>query len=58
LKFAKDISLQNYVNIGPTIRFLISKEFEIRNLKIISKGIEEKIHSDIIKNYLVTEIGS
>lgn len=56
LKFLKDISLKNYVNIGPTIRFIISKEFEIRNLKIITKGIVEKIQLDIIKNLLIKEV--
>ena len=49
----KEISIQNYVHIGPILRFLISKEYEIINLKIISKGIEEKINSNIIKNLLV-----
>lgn len=49
----KEISIQNYVHIGPILRFLISKEYEIMNLKIISKGIEEKINSDIIKNIIV-----
>ncbi|MEA3457463.1 MAG: V-type ATPase subunit, partial [Candidatus Thermoplasmatota archaeon] len=55
LKLVKDISIQNYVNIGPTIRFLVSKEFEIMNLKIIAKGIEENIQSDIVKNLLIKE---
>lgn len=55
LKIVEDISTQNYVNIGPTIRFLVSKEFEIRNLKIIAKGIGENIHTDTIKNFLIME---
>jgi len=55
IKFVEDISIQNYVNIGPTIRFLVSKEFEIRNLKIIAKSIEENIRLDIIKNFFIKE---
>jgi len=55
LKLVEDISTQNYVNIGPTIRFLVSKEFEIRNLKIIAKGIGENMHPDTIKNFLIME---
>jgi len=55
LKLVSDISSQNYVTIGPTIRFLVSKEFEIRNLKIIAKGISEKLSSDNIKGFLVME---
>ena len=52
LKLVADISTQNYVSIGPTIRFIVSKEFEIRNLKIIAKGIGENLPSEMIKSYL------
>jgi len=55
LNLVRDISTQNYSSIGPTIRFLISKEFEIRNLKIIAKGISENISSEIIKSFLAKE---
>jgi V/A-type H+-transporting ATPase subunit C len=55
LKILKEISIQNYVHIGPILRFLISKKYEIMNLKIISKGIDEGINSNIIKNLLIRE---
>jgi len=55
LKLVKDISIQNYINIGPTIRFIVSKEFEIQNLKIVAKGIGENLSSDLIKTFLITE---
>lgn len=55
LKIVKNISLQNYSTIGPTIRFIISKEFEIINLKIITKGIGEDLKVDFIKSLLVKE---
>jgi V/A-type H+-transporting ATPase subunit C len=55
LKQIKDISTQNYVTIGPTIRFLISKEFEIKNLKIIAKGIDEHLSPELIKCFLIKE---
>lgn len=55
LKMVREISTQNYTTIGPTIRFLVSKEFEIRNLKIIVKGINENISPEIIKSFLVKE---
>ena len=54
LNIVRDISMQNYVTIGPTIRFLVSKEFEIRNLKTIVKGIGENMPPDFIKSVLVT----
>jgi V/A-type H+-transporting ATPase subunit C len=55
LKLVKDISLQNYATIGPTIRFVVSKEYEIKNLKIIAKGIGEGLSLDSIKNFLIME---
>jgi len=55
LKLIKDISMQNYVTIGPTIRYITSKEYEIRNLKVIAKGIEENLSSEIINNQLIKE---
>jgi len=56
LKHIKEISQENYITIGPTIRFIVSKEFEIRNLKAIAKGISENISSDLIKEILITEV--
>ena len=55
LKLMKDISTENYVTIGPTIRFIVSKEFEVKNLKIIAKGLSENIPSDTIKKLLIME---
>ncbi len=55
LKLVKNISIKNYVTIGPTIRFIVSKEYEIRNLKVIVKGLGEGLSSDIIKRVLVKE---
>jgi V/A-type H+-transporting ATPase subunit C len=57
LKLVKDISIENYSTIGPTIRFLVSKEFEVQNLKIIAKGIGEGISSELMKPLLVKEAG-
>ncbi|MBN2603571.1 MAG: V-type ATPase subunit [Candidatus Thermoplasmatota archaeon] len=58
LSHVKNLSLKNYGTIGPTLRFIISKEFEIRNLKIISKGISEHLSSDIMKKWFVLETAS
>ena len=52
LKIMEEISTQNYVTIGPTFRFIVSKEFEIENLKIIAKGVSEGLSSDNIKPLL------
>jgi V/A-type H+-transporting ATPase subunit C len=56
LKLVRDISLQYFVSIGPTIRFLVSKEFEVQNLKVVAKGVGENLSSDIINKFVVTEV--
>jgi len=57
LKLVENISTKNYVTIGPTIRFIVSKEFEIENLKIVAKGISEGLSPETYKSYLVREVG-
>lgn len=54
----RDISLQNYLTMGPSVRFLVSKEFEIQNLKTITKGIAEQLSAESIKNNLVKEVAT
>jgi vacuolar-type H+-ATPase subunit C/Vma6 len=55
LKLIKEISTKNYVTIGPTIRFLVFKEYETQNLKVIAKGIAENLSAELTKKFLVTE---
>jgi vacuolar-type H+-ATPase subunit C/Vma6 len=55
LGLIKNISIKNYVTIGPTIRFIVNKEFEIQNLKAIVKGLGEDMPSEFINKILVKE---
>lgn len=55
LQRIRELSLQNYQTIGPSLRFLVSREFEIQNLKVIVKGIAEQLSKEIIQPNLVTE---
>lgn len=55
LDLIKEISLKNYSTIGPSLRFLIFKEYEIQNLKVIAKGIAEDLSKDFTKKFLVME---
>jgi vacuolar-type H+-ATPase subunit C/Vma6 len=41
--------------MGPGIRFAVSKEYEVRNLKVVAKGIAEGVPSDQIKELMVVE---
>ena len=58
LKLVENISTQNYATIGPSIRFIVSKEYEIKNLKIIAKGVGEGLSSSVIKSLLIKEAGA
>lgn len=55
LKVSSDISMKNYPFFGPLLKFVIMKYYEVRNLKIISKGIDGNLPKDRIKNLLLME---
>ncbi|MFH1100697.1 MAG: V-type ATPase subunit [Methanobacteriota archaeon] len=55
LRLIRDISHQNYATFGPTLRFLVSKEFEIQNLKVITKSLAELLPVEFTKHYIVLE---
>jgi V/A-type H+-transporting ATPase subunit C len=54
IELMKNISVEYYLTMGPLLRFIVSKEYEIRNLKIIAKGIAENVKPETIKKLLVT----
>jgi vacuolar-type H+-ATPase subunit C/Vma6 len=49
LSVANDIANDNPLALGPGIRFLVEKEFEARNLKIIAKAVPEGMQEDARK---------
>ena len=55
LRIGMELSLKHVLTSGPMIRFLISKEFEIRNLRTIARGIYERINGNDIKRLLILE---
>lgn len=46
IRAAGDIANDNTLAMGPGIRFLVEKEFEARNLKIIAKAVAEGLQDD------------
>ena len=58
LTLLKDLSMAHYSTIGPSLRFLEYKKQEIRNLKIITKGIAEHLPSSLISPLLIMEESS
>ena len=57
LRGISDVSLRYYQTMGPLLRFLVSKEFEVHNLKVIVKTIGDDLPYDKSKVLLVTEGG-
>jgi vacuolar-type H+-ATPase subunit C/Vma6 len=53
LKTVNDLSVKNYPFLGPLIRFIMSRYYEVRNLKVISKGVAEGLPKDRIKPLLI-----
>ncbi len=55
LHLLADLSMEQPLNLGAGIRFVVSKEYEIRNLKVIAKGLSENFSPETIRRLLVIE---
>lgn len=55
LSLVGGIAVENTMNLGPGIRFIIEKEFEAQNLRAIIKGVGEKMSAEEIWKILVVE---
>lgn len=55
LQLLKELSVQYYMHLGPTLRFLLSRQYELQNLRVIAKGISEQLSSKDIRPLLVWE---
>ncbi len=56
LRRAMDIGLTYATSAGPMLMYLVSKEYEARNLKAIIKGMSSKIPRDNIRELLVGDV--
>ncbi len=55
LQVAQEISSGALIAAGPTIKFIVAKEFEIRNLKAVLRGLYENLPSEKILPMLIME---
>jgi V/A-type H+-transporting ATPase subunit C len=55
---ASEIASSALIAAGPTIKFIIAKEFEVRNLKAVLRGMYEGLSQDQIMPMLIMEEGS
>jgi V/A-type H+-transporting ATPase subunit C len=58
LHTAQELSSNALIAAGPTIKFIIAKEFEIRNLKAVLRGLYEGLSAERIMPMLIMEEGS
>ncbi len=50
-----DLSIQYTITAGPMIRYIVSKEYETRNLKTVLRGLSEGLPDKKITPLLITE---
>lgn len=55
MQITSEMASQYILTIGPTVKFLVSKEIEARNLKILLRGITEEFSPDMIKDMTILE---
>jgi vacuolar-type H+-ATPase subunit C/Vma6 len=55
LRLMIEIAIQHTVTAGPTIRYVVSREYETRNLKTILHGLEEGLDYKRIMPLVITE---
>jgi ATP synthase A1 C subunit len=55
LKTVSALSVEHGLTAGPPIRFAVGKEYEIRNINAVIKGISEGLSPEKIKPLLITE---
>ncbi len=55
LHLVVEISVQHTITAGPTIRYLVSREYETRNLKTILHGLSEGLDYKRIMPLVITE---
>jgi V/A-type H+-transporting ATPase subunit C len=54
MKTGVDVSTSQSIGVGPFIGYLSAKEMEVRNLRAIIRGVEERLPKELIKDLLVS----
>jgi len=55
LSTVSEILSQNILTVGPMIKYLVAKDLELRNLKILIRGLEEGMDSEKISSMMIME---
>lgn len=55
LQITNEMMSQYVLSVGPMLKFMVGKEFELRNIKIIARGLIEGVKPAKMNNMLVME---
>ncbi|MFO7992393.1 MAG: V-type ATPase subunit [Thermoplasmata archaeon] len=55
IELASEIMSQYILSIGPILKYLIGKEYELRNLKVLVRGVNEGVDPNRIKKMMILE---
>ncbi|MFW6038390.1 MAG: V-type ATPase subunit [Candidatus Saliniplasma sp.] len=55
IDLASEIMSQYILNVGPILKYLVGKEYELRNLKALVRGVKEGVDSNRIKRMMILE---
>jgi len=55
LKMVKELNNQHILTVGPTLKYLVGKELELRNIRALIRGIKEDIDPIRVKELMVLE---
>ncbi|MEF8875029.1 MAG: V-type ATPase subunit, partial [Candidatus Thermoplasmatota archaeon] len=55
LKMITELNNQHVLTVGPTLKYLVGKEFELRNIRTLLRGIKENVEPMRIKDMTILE---
>lgn len=55
LSLASELSSRYILRVGPLLKYLVVKEFEVRNLKILIRGLREEVPPEKIEDMMILE---
>ncbi|MFP3872401.1 MAG: V-type ATPase subunit [Candidatus Aenigmatarchaeota archaeon] len=58
LQITLELNNQYILTVGPTLKYLIGKEFELRNIRALLRGMKEGMDPEKIKELMITEEGT
>jgi len=55
LKMVTELNNQHILTVGPTLKYLVGKELELRNMRALIRGIKEEVEPIKVKELMILE---